>query len=141
MQRRWALICLAVAAPGLAGAGLVGGEQAALIFAVLSVVITIALAFVGASRGSGRTSRMLTRGLLGLGLWLIACFVALWWWRDGQPSQRILGLPWAMAIQVYGIFLVPLPIVVWLYALTFQSDGIREADLEALRRGSAEPAP
>lgn len=134
--RRLPIQCLSLAIPGLGLAAWVGGEVAAWVFAVLSVVIWTALAFLGLQRGDRPISLGLKAGLLLVALWLIGCFTVLLGLRGPDPwlpwAGRWLGMPLAMAIQVGGIFLVPLPVLAWLYARSFEVEILCDQDLAAL---------
>lgn len=48
----------------------------------------------------------------GLGLWLAAGLVGAWWLR----GEVTVGLLWVLGV----LFLLPLPVVPWLYARTFR---------------------
>ncbi len=44
------------------------------------------------------------------------------------------GLPLAAAVQFYGLFLLPLGLVAFAYAWTFERFSLRQEDLDELRR-------
>ena len=73
--------------------------------------------------------------LVALLLVLQACVVAMLWLR-GQILEApwLGGLPLAAAVQVYGLFLTPLGLVSLAYAWTFERFGLRQEDLDDLRR-------
>jgi hypothetical protein len=50
------------------------------------------------------------------------------------------GLPAGAAFQLYGLFVVPLLVSVFGYALTFKSWGLRAGDLDDLRRRFPRPS-
>lgn len=135
-SRRLPVLCLTLAMPGLGIAALVGGETAAWIFAVLSVVVWAALAWLGAQRADRPMSLGLKVGLFAVSLWLLGCFTVLWGLRGPDPllpwTGRLFGMPLAMAIQVGGVFVLPLPVLAWLYARYFTADVLSDADLARL---------
>jgi hypothetical protein len=51
-----------------------------------------------------------------------------------EEGPWLLGLPIAAAIQLYGIGLLPLPLVCLAYALSFDRYGLRQEQLEDLGR-------
>jgi len=58
--------------------------------------------------------------------------------RDSEETRAFyedfLGLPLATAVQLYGLFLAPLFLVAFAYALTFDRFGLRRDELASLRR-------
>ncbi len=139
MARRAALAFLACSSPAMLlifAAGTPAGEVA---FALLAVAFPVALIALGAQR----------RGSLGPLLWplaallviLEAAIVAMLALRGGVLTWPWLGgLPLATAVQFYGLFLLPLVLVSFAYAWTFERFGLRQEDLDELRRrfGSSE---
>ena len=133
MAKRAALAFLAVSSPLILLAFLVGTAAGEVLFAVLAVAFPVALIALGGQR----------RGLLGRLLWALvallaileACVVAMLALR-GQvlAAPWIGGLPLATAVQVYGLFLLPLLLVSFAYASTFENLHMRQDDLDELRR-------
>ncbi len=136
------VLCLTLAIPGLGVAAVVGGEIAAWVFGVLSVAVWSALAFLGARRVDRPMSPGLKVGLLAVSLWLVGCLTVLWGLRGPDPllpwNGRLLGMPLAMAFQVVGVFVLPLPILAWLYARFFTTDILTDEDLTRLARLSGQ---
>ena len=140
MAQRAALVFLAVSSPLILLAFLVGTAAGEVLFAVLAAAFPVALIVLGAQR----------RGRLGGLLWplvtllsiLESCVVAMLALR-GQvlAAPWIGGLPLAPAVQVYGIFLLPLLLVSFAYATTFESFSLRQDDLDELRRRFEDPDP
>ncbi len=133
MAQRIALAFLAVSSPLILLTFIVGTAAGEVLFAVSAVAFPVALIVLGAHR----------RGSLGPLLWplvalvvvLEGCVVAMLAFR-GQilDAPWLGGLPLATAVQVYGLFLLPLLLVALAYAWTFESFGLRQADLDELRR-------
>jgi len=136
MARTFALGFLALAAPLILLCLFVGSALGEVVFALLVTAFPIALIALGASRG-GRLGP-LGWPLLGLLLLLEGFVVALLVLRGSVSTAPWFGgLPLATAIQVYGLFLVPLFYVSLLYAFTFDRLSLRSQDLEELRRHAA----
>ena len=58
-------------------------------------------------------------------------------------APLVLGLPLGLAIQLIGLFLVPLVLTTVVFVCTFDRHGLRTEDLEILRRShgpSARPS-
>jgi hypothetical protein len=131
LAHRLALVLLALAAPATLAAFWFGGDAAAWIAALAGgAVFPAALIVLGASRG-GRLGRLaapilLLAILLALGL---AAVLAL---PQGGPD--VFGLPAATAIMIFVLVPVPLLGLGWLYAALFDRHGLREEDLERMRR-------
>ncbi len=133
MPQRIALAFLALASPVILVilvAGTPAGEWA---FALLGAAFPVALITLGVQR----------RGSLGSLIWPLAallailegCFVAMLLLRGSVLTAPWLGgLPLATAIQFYGLFLLPLLLVSFVYAWTFEASGLRREDLDELRR-------
>ncbi len=132
MAQRAALAFLAIASPIILLTFLAGTALGDVVFALLAAAFPVALAVLGAGRG--RPGRLLVP-LAVLALILEACVVAMLVLRGRVPDAPWLGgLPLAAAVQVYGLFLLPLALVSLAYAFTFERFGLRREDLEALRR-------
>ncbi len=141
MTRRAALAFLACSSPAILLAFVAGTPAGDVVFALLAMAFPVALIALGAQR----------RGSLGPLLWPLAalalvlegCIVAMLMLR-GQvlAASWFGGLPLAAAVQFYGLFLLPLFIVSLAYAWTFERFGLRQEDLDDLRRrfGSVTPA-
>lgn len=120
------LTCLQVA---LLAASFVGGEGALWVFIVAAGAVPSLLALFGAARrreGDLRASRPLTGGLLGLALWLVGCLASMWLLRGTATVPLV--------IELIGLCALPLVFVVFLYARTFDLDGVSEGDVAELRR-------
>jgi len=97
-----------VFAAGLALALLAAPVVPALFPAVVAVasVAACALAF------ARRPSRALLLALVGLAVWLTIGFAGAWLLRE----RPLGGLAWVLTV----LYLVPLPVIPWLYWKTFQ---------------------
>lgn len=133
MARRAALFFLACSSPALLLAFATGTPAGDVAFALLGTAFPVALIALGAQR----------RGSLGPLLWplvallliLEAAFVVMLALRGGVlTSPWVGGLPLATAVQFYGLFLLPLVLVSLAYAWTFERFGLRQEDLDELRR-------
>ncbi len=111
-------------------AGTPAGE---VLFALLAVAFPVALIALGAQR----------HGSLGPLVWPLATllfilevgFAAMLVLRGSIATAPWLGgLPLAAAVQFYGLFLLPLVLVSFAYAWTFERFGLRQKDLDELRR-------
>ncbi len=131
--RRAVLAFLSVASPGVLLAFWLGGSVGELLFALVAAVFPVAL-IVLAVVGRRRPARLVVP-LLALSVVLVGSLVAIWLLR-GRVDELpwIGGLPLAAAIQLYGLWLVPLLLVALAYALTFDTGSLDDAALEHLRR-------
>ncbi len=140
MARRIALGFLAVSSPLILLTFLVQVPAGEVLFALLATAFPVALIVLGAHRG-GRLGPLLWPLVLLL-LILEACLLAMLAFRG-----QILDLPWvgglpaATAVQFYGLFLLPLALVSLSYAWTFDRFGLRQEDLDDLRRRFEDEAP
>lgn len=128
MATKISLGFLAIASPAILLALLVGTRTSEWTFAVLAAAFPIPLIALGAGRGAGA----LRVGLVALLVFYEACLLgalAL----HGRDAPWLLGLPLATALELYGAFLAPIPVVGLLYARTFERHGLRRRDLEELR--------
>lgn len=138
--RRAALAFLALASPALLLAFWWGHGVGEVVFALLAAAFPVALVVLGAAtrHGLGR----LAIPLLVLTVILEGSLLAIWLLR-GRIDELpwVGGLPLAAAIQLYGIWFVPLLLVALAYALTFDSTTLSDEALERLRRfrGTSEP--
>ena len=137
LERKISLVFLGLASPVLLVAFLVGGPWAEQTFLVINAAFPVALITIGITspRSGGKPVETgpLRWVLLALLVILEAGFLALGHWR-GADGPWFLGLPLTAAIQVYGLLLLPLPLVTLAYALTFDRFGLDEADLRELGR-------
>ena len=131
VARRIALLFLAIASPLLLALFLMPWPWAESLFAVLVMAYPVALIVVAVAR-KGRLGPVVW-SLVGLLLFLEACAIGMLVLRG-----RVLdgpwfgGLPLAAAIQLYGLWLVPLLLVALAYGLTFDRFELRQEDLDRL---------
>jgi hypothetical protein len=129
LAHRLALVLLALAAlASLAAFGL-GSAPGAWLAAFAGATFPVALIALGAARG-GRLGRL---GIALVLLWLflaggLGAILAL---PHGGPDAA--GLPLATALMIFVLVPVPLLLLGFLYAVTFDRD-LRPEDLERLRR-------
>ena len=131
MAHRLALVLLAFAAPATLAAFCFGGGATPWIAALAGgAIFPAVLIALGASRG-GRLQG-LAGPLVLLGVLLALGLLAVLALPHGGPD--VFGLPAATAIMIF--VLVPLPLLGlgWLYAALFDRHGLREEDLERMRR-------
>ena len=140
MAKRAALVFLAVSSPLVLLTFLVESAAGEVLFAVLAMAFPVALIVLGAQR-RGRLDGLLWP-LAALLLILEACVGAMLALR-GQVlvAPWLLGLPLAAAVQVYGLFFLPLLLVSVAYARTFETFTLRQDDLDDLRRRFESPGP
>lgn len=127
---RTSLVLLALAAPATLLAFCAGGAWGAWVAALAGAAFPVALMGLGTAR-RGRLGP-LRWTLLALGLVLAGGLAAALALPDGGPD--ILGLPLGTAILIFGIIPVPLALVGITYAATFDRWGLREEDLDRIRR-------
>ncbi len=58
--------------------------------------------------------------------------------NEGPDAVLVLGLPLRAAIVLYGVGLVPILFLPWMYAASFDADTLSEADLDRVRRAAKE---
>ncbi len=132
MARRVALAFLALSSPAMLLALVAGTLAGEVIFTLLAAAFPVALSALGAQR----------HGSLGPLLWPLAALLLIL--EAGMVAMLVLrgsiltapwlgGLPLAMAVQVYGLFLLPLALVSLAYAWSFERFGLRREDLDELR--------
>jgi hypothetical protein len=138
MARRVSLLFLAAASPLLLASLLVDVPAGEVLFAVLAVAFPLALIVLGAGQRGGLGPLRLPLAVLIL--FYEACALAMLALR-GQVTEApwVGGLPLAAAIQLYGVFLLPMVFVTLLYAATFDRFGLRREDLDELRRRFGRP--
>jgi hypothetical protein len=131
MARRIALLFLAIASPLLLALFLMPWPWAETLFSLLVMAYPVALIVVAVAR-KGRLG-LVGLPLIGLLLFLEACALGMLVLRG-----RVLdgpwfgGLPLAAAIQLYGLWLVPLLLVALAYGLTFDRFELRQEDIDRL---------
>ncbi len=133
MARRAALAFLAGSSPVLLLTFVVGTPAGEAVFALLAMAFPVALIALGAQRhGSLGPLRWPLAVLL---LILEAGIVTMLALRGSILTAPWLGgLPLAAAVQFYGLFLLPLGLVAFAYAWTFERFSLRQEDLDELRR-------
>ncbi len=107
-------------------------------FAAVACSFPVALMLLGASR----RGRFAVAGwaILGLGVLLLGVMAGLFRWRgQGVDGPWWGGLPPAAAIQLYGIFVLPLILTCTAYAWTFDRHFLDPEALRSLRRDFPEP--
>lgn len=132
MARRLALAVLAVAALLILVFSFTGGALAAIGFAVLAAAFPFALMALGVLRRGGSAGALLPIGLV---LLIVELSLAgmLAFRGEVQDGPWIGGLPLAAALQIYGIFLLPLAVTTLGFALTFRRFDVGQGDLDRLR--------
>lgn len=109
-----------------------GEPVGTLLFALLAVAFPIGLIAVGAAKGGRLGPLAWPLGLLLLVL--EASMVGMIVLRGRLPELPwVGGLPLAAAIQLYGMWLLPLALVALAYALTFDSFTLTDEDLRLFR--------
>jgi hypothetical protein len=110
--------------------GTPAGEVA---FALLAVAFPVALIVLGVERaGSVGPLRWPLAALLSI---LVADVVAMLALAGSvETAPWVGGLPLATAVMFYGLFLLPQALVCLAYAWTFERFGLRQDDLDELRR-------
>lgn len=134
LERKIALVFLGLASPVLLVAFVFGGAWAEMAFLLITAAFPVALITVGLTSPKKRRAEgtgPLRFVLLALFVILASCFLGMWLWR-GSDQPWVLGLPLTAAIQVYGLLLLPMPLVTLAYALTFDRFGLDEEDLRRL---------
>ena len=135
------IVVLGTALIGLAYAFafLPGGTRAAsawLMLVGMSLVL-VGLMILGARRTGARLGRL--RWVFGFVVTLLlVCFggALLMTASEGPGSFLILGLPPRAALVLIGVGIVPALVLPVAYALTFDEQTLRPADLDAIRRAA-----
>ncbi|MFC1671114.1 hypothetical protein ACFL20_12055 [Spirochaetota bacterium] len=132
-MKKAALIFIALSSPVMLVTFFIPHEAGGVVFSILTAAFPIALIIVGASRKGSLGPLKLP--LLIFFLLLEGCMIAMLVLR-GQVlnSPWIGGFPAAAAIQIYGMWLIPLALVSLAYGLTFDSFSLREEDLAELEK-------
>jgi len=131
LAHRLAVVLLALAAPATLAAFCLGGAAAPWLAALAGgAAFPVGLIALGASRG-GQLGR-LSGPLILWGILLAVGLGAVLGLPHGGPD--VFGLPAATAVMIF--VLVPLPLLGlgWLYAARFDRHGLRDEDLERMRR-------
>ena len=130
--RRALAVSLTVTSALLLATLVVGGPVGSLVFTVIAGVFPVLLMGLGALRGN-RLGR-LRWALLALAMLIVGSLLTMIGLR-GQVADGpwILGLPLAAAIQLLGLFGLPIVLVSLTYGLGFEHHGVTDRDLEALR--------
>ena len=127
-----ALFLIAALSAVLLVSMLVGGRVAGWFFGVAAMALPVALMALGALR-RGKLGKV-GPALVVLVLLLEGAFLGtLALAGKVLEAPRVLGLPSAAALFFAAIWLLPLVLVSLSYALTFEEQGISNADLERLR--------
>lgn len=130
MAHRAALLLLALAAPATLIASCVDAAVSPWLVALGSAAFPAALIALGASR-NGRLGP-LRAPLLLLGLVIGGVLLALLALPDGGPDAG--SLPLGTALLLFVLVPVPLVLVGWAHAATFERWFLRDEDLERIRR-------
>ena len=129
--RRFALSILALGAAGYLSGIFLGNEVGAQIALLLTPVFPVSLIALGALRngrlGPIRAPLLLVALLLEFGL--VAMLILR---QQVMITPWIGGLPLAAVVQIYLLWVVPFIIVAVVYALTFDTFTLTEADLDRL---------
>ncbi len=133
-MKRASLVFLTLTAPALLAAQLVAAPAG--LFALLSVLVPVALIALGAARG-GRVAAPVAWVLAALAVVLEGAAIAVLG-LSGALAPRIAALPPAAVAEIAGFWLLPLPLVALGYALTFRRTGPTPEDLRRLRERLAQ---
>lgn len=132
--QRLSLILLSASAPLALVCFVLNTPWNDVLFALAAITFPCALMLLGAGR-DGRGGPVVW---IVAALWLVlaATFIGMLRLRgvDVTDGPTFLGLPLAMALQLYGLFAVPLVAVSWAYARAFDGWTLRADDLDRLRR-------
>jgi hypothetical protein len=134
MARRLSLVFLATASPVMLALFFMPWRGAGIVFSLLVMGYPVALITVAVGRRRGLGP--LGIPLLALLVFLVACTIGMLVLR-GQVLEGpwFGGLPAAAAIQLYGLFLVPLIPIALVFALTSDWFGLERDALEGLTNG------
>ena len=124
---------LAVAAAAILAFSLVGGQLAAVGFTAVAAAFPFALMALGAAR-RGRLGRAAVPIAVAFVLVELAMLGMLALRGRVLEGPWLAGLPLAAALQLYGIFLLPLAVIALGFGLTFRRLEVDEEELERLRR-------
>jgi len=122
---------MALASPLVLVSFCFSGFYAELMFTVLAMGYPVALITLAVAR-DGQIGVLAVPMLL-LGLILeVSALAMLYLQGRVMDGPWIGGMPLGMAVQLYGLWLAPLPIVALAYALTFDRFELREDDLQKI---------
>lgn len=133
MKQPTLLLFLGLAAPLILFSFLLDHPVSEAVFALLATLFPVALMALGASR-RGQLGRL--RFLFfALALILVSAVGGMLFLR-GRVTELpwFWGLPLTAALQIYLVFWLPLGLVSVAYGLSFESQTLRQEDLDALRR-------
>jgi hypothetical protein len=101
--------------------------------------LIMTLMALGASRGD-TLPPSLVRTFIGLFVLCAGCFLVALWLpaREGAGGALLLGLPLRTAIVLYGVGVLPIAVLPFAYALTFDEFTLRDDDLQRVRDAAAE---
>ena len=134
MGKKLALIFLTASSPVALACLLVDAPAAPALFAAVSALFPAALMAVGAADRDGRLGRAAPPILVLTGLLLLVMW-GLFQFRDaGTDVPWWGGLPAGAAVQLYGLFILPFCVTSLGYAWAFEQGGLRQEDLDSLRR-------
>ena len=133
MAQRLALAVLAAAALLILVFSFLGGAFAPIGFAVLATAYPFALMVLGATDRGRLGAAALPIGLA-LAIVELSLLGMLAFRGRVLDGPWVVGLPLAAALQIYGIFLLPLAVTALGFALTFRRFAVDEKDLELLRQ-------
>jgi len=138
MARRICLLFLAVASPLILILFVIPWTYSDVVFAILVMGYPVALVGVAVGRGDSLS------GLGVVALFLFALLevsaLAMYVLRGFvMEAPWVGGLPFAAAIQLYGLWLIPLLVVPLAYALTFDRFEMTQEDLGRLQRFKKTP--
>jgi hypothetical protein len=119
--KRIALAVLSCGAPLTLAALLIGGPWADWVFVAATLAFPPSLILLAVSPTA--SSRVLVAILVVLWLVLELSAMAMLLLARGPATATVLGLPWATAIMLGGLGLLPLVLVVLGYAATFDASG------------------
>ena len=130
--------CGAVAISYLATLLGVAGAWAPWTLAIGANGVTMSLMALGAVRRDS-LPRSLVAVFVGLFVLCTGCFLAALALpaAEGANGPLLLGLPLRAAIVLYGVGVVPIFILPFAYALTFDASTLSDADLERVRAAAA----
>ena len=96
-------------------------------------VLMVALMILGAVRGDGGVGRLAWAFVFTFVVLVGAFWLALALPPEAAGAPLWLGLPRRAAIVLYGVGLLPIFVLPFAYALTFDDRTLREEDLERVR--------
>ena len=138
---KWLLVRMLVGSCGLVAAAYAAvfvtatpPTWAAVSLAIGANGVIMSLMALGAVR-RGTMPRSLAWTFVGLFVLCAGCFVValLMPAREGAGGPLFLGLPIRTALVLYGVGVVPIAILPFAYAFTFESSTLSDEDLERVR--------